>query len=221
MKKLFKFQGFQLLVFILLLCLLWWYIDSSNLNNVPQFLGLRLYQWIWLSVALALIHQSWVLFFWRLELHYNKISEIFGPSGFKLYSAGFALFGLSRFLAIIPVAKLSANTIEIDRIWINFLILILSPIILWTFYSVKVFFTVKRALGADHFFEAYRQMPLETRGIFKYLPNAMYTGGLLILYIPGLWLLSEFGLLFAFLHHLMVWTHYFCTEKPDMKVIYG
>jgi len=49
----------------------------------------------------------------------------------------------------------------------------------------------------------------------------MYVYGLLILYLPGLFLLSKAALLVALFNHVYIWVHYYCTEQPDMKVIYG
>jgi len=54
--------------------------------------------------------------------------------------------------------------------------------------------------------------------------NPLYTYliyGLLILYLPGLLLLSKAALIVALFNHVYVWVHYYCTERPDMKVIYG
>ncbi len=45
--------------------------------------------------------------------------------------------------------------------------------------------------------------------------------GLMILYLPGLLLLSQAALLLAAFNHLYIWVHYYCTEKPDMKVIFS
>ncbi|MDH5681321.1 MAG: phosphatidylethanolamine N-methyltransferase family protein, partial [Spirochaetota bacterium] len=75
--------------------------------------------------------------------------------------------------------------------------------------------------GQDHFDGSYAQKGLELRGIFKYIPNSMYTVLFLALYHPGLYWDSLPGLLIALCHHIMVGAHYFCTEKPDMKEIYG
>jgi hypothetical protein len=58
------------------------------------------------------------------------------------------------------------------------------------------------------------------RGIFRYVPNSMYTVVLLAIYYPGLALQSWPALFVAATHHAFVWCHYFCTEKPDMKEIY-
>ena len=49
----------------------------------------------------------------------------------------------------------------------------------------------------------------------------MYIYGFLILYIPGLLLLSKAALLVAIFNHIFIWAHYYFTERPDMKKIYG
>ena len=59
------------------------------------------------------------------------------------------------------------------------------------------------------------------KGTFKYFGNTMYTIILLSLYHPALLWQSEFGLIFVLLQHILVWAHYYCTEKPDMEVLYG
>jgi hypothetical protein len=57
--------------------------------------------------------------------------------------------------------------------------------------------------------------------MFKYSSNAMYTFGFLILWVPGLLLLSKAAILAGLFNHVYIWVHYFFTEAPDMKVIYG
>lgn len=86
---------------------------------------------------------------------------------------------------------------------------------------VFAYFGITRPFGADHFDPAYRRAPLETRGIFKYVPNSMCVVVLLVLYHPGLLWHSSLGLVAAASHHAFVWCHYFCTERPDMREIYG
>jgi len=58
-------------------------------------------------------------------------------------------------------------------------------------------------------------------GIFRYTDNGMYIYSILILYLPGLLLLSKTALIVALFNHVYIWVHYYCTERPDMKVIYG
>jgi hypothetical protein len=96
-----------------------------------------------LSWVFAGLHQGWVWFFWRMELHRGRIRAWFGERGFLLLRVGFVLFASSR------------------------------------------------------------------------------TVVLLVLYHPGLLLHSRLGLIAAAANHVLVWTHYFCTERPDMREIYG
>jgi len=49
----------------------------------------------------------------------------------------------------------------------------------------------------------------------------MYIFGFFILWIPGLLLLSKAALLVALFNHIYIWVHYYFTELPDIKVIYG
>jgi protein-S-isoprenylcysteine O-methyltransferase Ste14 len=221
MKNILKYQGYHLVIYVILGLTVFEYSNRINLPYSETIFSYNVHEWLIISIILAGIHQIWVLLFYRLELFYGRISKIFGKSGFLIYSFGFGLFGLSRFLGLIFVAQLSSDTLTLKPSIANIIILILVPFVLWTFYSVKTYFGIKRALGADHFDSKYRGSPLEKRGIFKYISNSMYGVGLLILYFPGLWYLSSIGLILGLFHYLLVWTHYFCTEKPDMKKIYG
>ena len=58
------------------------------------------------------------------------------------------------------------------------------------------------------------------KGVFRYTSNAMYTVGLLFLWIPGLLFSSKAALAVACFSHIYVWVHYYCTEKPDMDLMY-
>ncbi len=78
-----------------------------------------------------------------------------------------------------------------------------------------------RASGADHFDPAYRARGLETRGIYRYVRNPMYAVVLLLIYHPALFHHSRLGLVVAAAQHAFVWCAYFCSEKPDLKTIYG
>ena len=220
-KKVFEKQAYHLLVWIVLGGLLYLesrhYVDSST----ARFWGLSAIKWLFVSWILAALHQGWVWFFWRMELYRGKVSGWFGPRGFLLFRVGFVLLALARLLAIVMIALAAPGTLEIPR-WLSLgLIVITTPFILWGLYSVVAYFGVTRAFGADHFIDKYRGGTLETRGIFRYVPNTMYTVILLALYHPALLLSSRLGLIAALAHHLFVWTHYFCTERPDMRQIYG
>jgi hypothetical protein len=220
-RKIFEKQAYHLLVWIVLGGVL--YLESRQYfdSGTARIWGLSAAKWLLVSWVLAALHQGWVWFFWRLELYGGKIMGWFGPGGFLIYRIGFVLLALARILAIIMVALATAGTLAAPR-WLSMgFIVITTPFILWGIYSVAAYFGVTRAFGADHFDEKYRGGALEKRGIFRYVPNTMYTVILLALYHPALLVNSRLGLVAALAHHLMVWTHYFCTEKPDMREIYA
>ena len=58
-------------------------------------------------------------------------------------------------------------------------------------------------------------------GIFRYTSNGMYVFGFLLLWVPALWYASAAGICAALFNHLYIWVHYYTTEKPDMRRIYG
>ena len=88
-------------------------------------------------------------------------------------------------------------------------------------YSVLRYFGFKRAYGIDHFDRSFSDKPFVKKGIFRFSNNAMYKFGLLILWIPGLLLFSKPALIAALFQHIYIWIHYYFTEAPDMKHIYG
>lgn len=92
---------------------------------------------------------------------------------------------------------------------------------LYLFYSVARYFGFIRAAGADHFDPGYRSMPLVRDGIFRYSRNSMYVYGLLVLWIPGIIAAAPAAILVAAFQHAYIWVHYYCTELPDMRRIYG
>ncbi len=88
-------------------------------------------------------------------------------------------------------------------------------------YSVARYFGVSRASGADHFDASYRDLPMVDKGIFKYSSNSMYTFAFLAFWVIGIAAASWLAILAAAFSHAYIWIHYFCTEKPDMNLIYG
>lgn len=224
MKKIFAYQIYHLLAYLLLGAVLYLYA-GAYFSGGDLFLGISAAGWILFSWIAAGIFQTWILLFWRLELFYGKVSARLGRAGFPVFRAGFIVLALSAFLPLLPISFLTENTILLGPVPESALQLVFvlgtAPLILWAFYSVIRYFGVNRAFGADHFFPEYRTRTLEKRGTFKYIPNTMYTIVLLLLYYPGVFYTSALGLAAALAHHTFVWTHYFCTEKPDMKEIYG
>ncbi len=220
MSKVLRYQGYHLLFYVVIGALL--YASILQFPDGDRLVwGLSAREMILLSWIFAALHQGWIAFFWRTELYLGKIGAWFGPAGFTIFRIGFVTFASARLLLLIPISLATADTAAIPRALSVGLIVVTTPFILWGLYSVFAYFGANRAFGADHFDPAYRQAALEQRGIFRYIPNSMYTVVLLVLYHPGLLWHSWPGLIAAAAHHALVWTHYFCTEKPDMKEIYG
>lgn len=178
--------------------------------------------WFWLAMLTPIIHQIYVLICWRLELYGHHLSKTIGRYAFPLYKFGFALLILMRPVSLTLLAVSNMNTLMLPP-WISLTIAMICFVpSVYLFYSVKKYFGMDRAFGIDHFdSEKYKNEPPVTQGIFKYTSNGMYVYGFLILWIPGLLLLSKAALLLALFNHLYIWVHYYCTEQPDMKVIYG
>jgi len=121
---------------------------------------------------------------------------------------------------IIILAISNQGSLSINPLYTYLIAALIAPVVIYLFYSVIRYFTIKRAYGIDHFDKNYNK-PYVKGGIFRYTDNGMYVYGLLILYLPGLLLLSKTALIVALFNHVYIWVHYYCTELPDMKVIYG
>jgi len=176
-------QGYHLLSLGLLLSGVYLFSQGDFLEGA--FLGLSARTWLWLSILAPVIHQIYVVIFWRAELHYQLLTSWFGERAFFIWGLGFMVLFLAR-------------------------------------YSVLKYFGIDRALGRDHFQpRIYRDMPFVKKGIFQWSSNSMYLFGFLLLWVPGLLLLSKAGLLSALFSHMYIWVHYYFTELPDMKFIYN
>ena len=103
---------------------------------------------------------------------------------------------------------------------IAFGIILLIPAI-YTGWSIEKYFGVPRALGGDHFRQSYREMALVKEGAFRYNSNAMYLFAFLLFWSIALFTGSRAALAAALFQHAYIWVHMYCTEAPDMQVIYG
>jgi hypothetical protein len=220
MTKLFRRQGYHLVFYLAVGAVLYAAVIQFPEGD-RRIWGLSAREMVGLSWLFAGLHQGWIVFFWRMELQFGKIRTWLGPAGFTLYRIGFVAFAAGRILLLIPISLATAGTASLPRELSVALVIVTTPFILWALSCVYAYFGVNRAFGADHFDPAYRGGSLEKRGIFRYVPNTMYTVVLLVLYHPGLLWDSGPGLITAAAHHALVWVHYFCTEKPDMADIYG
>lgn len=216
----FERQWLHLLVLMILLTGLMG-IDDSKAFREGQLWGISSLAWFWLAVAVAIFHQVFVWFCWRTQLHQSWLTRLFGDRGFGFYAVGFSILGILRVVLVVLVAISNQQTLGTNPLVLKSLALILLLPAVYLFYSVKRYFGFERAFGIDHFDTAYRSLPFEQRGIFRYTRNGMYTYGFLLLWAIALWWGSMAALTAALFNQLYVWVHYFATESPDMKRIYG
>ncbi|MBW2277245.1 MAG: hypothetical protein JRF63_07115 [Deltaproteobacteria bacterium] len=177
--------------------------------------------WLWLAVGCAVGHQVFVLLAWRTELHLGLVTRLLGSAGFNVYALVFAILGLARVALVFLVSIANSGTLPLPAVPLKVGAVLLAIPALYTFYSVKRWFGFRRALGIDHFDPEYRNAPLVRQGIHRLTSNGMYVYGFLILWVPALWWGSTAGLAAAVFNHVYIWVHYYVTEKPDMKRIYG
>ncbi len=213
----------QVLHYFLLVVLLAAIFTISQVKGflAGQFLYVGTPVWYYLAIAAAILHQVYVWFCWRTQLHLSLITKRYGQKGFLYYSIGFAILFILRFVLVVGLAVSNMNTLTANQLLLNILALLIAIPAFYLFYSVIKYFTIKRALGIDHFDLSYGKKPFVREGIFKFTSNGMYIFGLLILWIPGLLSSSQAALLVALFNHMYIWVHYYTTERPDIKRIYG
>jgi len=221
MKKIFKYQLLHLLLALLFLMGTAWYVNEDRDLLLGGILGISTASWFWLGILVPIVHQVYVAVVWRLELYRGSFTSLLGmKKAFVLYAIGFTVLFLGRLVIIIPLALGNAHTLAVEPYLAYALAGILTPLIGYLLYSVIKYFTIVRAFGIDHFDKEYKA-PYVKEGIFKYTSNGMYSVGLSILFLPGLLLLSKAAIFVALFNYLYIWVHYYCTELPDMKEIYG
>ena len=220
--KLFQYQIWHFLSLLLLVWGIYFFLclDSSLMDG--HLLGMDTRFWFILAVLSPIVHQLYVLVCWRLELYDQRMTRVFGENAFRLFKIGFAVLIISRPVTIILLAISNAFTFNMNTmLCYGISVLLLIPGI-YLMYSVKNFFGFDRAFGIDHFEpERFRNVPMVRKGIFKYSSNAMYVYGFFLLWVPGVLAQSKAALLIAAFNHIYIWVHYYFTEKPDMKAIYG
>ena len=196
-------------------------VTSYDDVRIGQLWGVTTPFWLWLAIGVAITHQVYVWFCWRTQLHTSWLIRTFGSLGFPIYAVGFSVLGILRVVFVFIVAISNRDTLLGNAIVLKFFAVIVLVPAAYLFYSVKRYFGFKRAFGIDHFEVGYRSMPFERRGIFRFSSNGMYMYGFLLLWVPALWWASLAALGLAVFNHLYIWVHYFATELPDIKRIYG
>ena len=220
-KQIFQYQQWHLLAVIVLVgAMAAFAVFMPNVTSGTLW-EIETIDWFWLAIAVPIVHQVYVWFVWRFELYRQTFTSRFGVrKAFYLYAIGFSILFVGRLITIIFVAMSNQGSLSVAPYFAYAAAAIILPIVLYLGYSVKVYFTVERAYGIDHFDREYDE-PFVKKGIFKYTNNGMYIYGLMVLYLPGLLWLSQAALLVALFQHVYIWAHYYGTERPDMAYIYN
>ncbi|HUF00732.1 MAG TPA: methyltransferase [Anaerolineales bacterium] len=216
----FKKQAQHYLLLIVLLVSVTFLATGDMLSG--QLWGISTQTWLWIAVATPVLHQIVVALLWRAELHHRKMTDWFGDKAFPVYKVIFTILFVGRPITLILLGISNAYTLDLNSTLANVLAGILFIPFAYTMYSVVHYFGINRAYGMDHFDPlTYGNKPFVKLGMFKYTDNAMYKFGFLILWVIALVFLSKAALLVAAFNHLYIWVHFYFTELPDIKYIYG
>jgi len=216
----FEGQAAHLLA-VLGLCALMYFACSLPGCTEGVWLGISTTGWLLCTIGNAILHQTYVWVCWRLELQNHWFTRRFGKHAFILYAVPFFAFLILRVALAFALGWSNRGTLGISpQLGGAVSILLLFPAI-YLMVSIRRFFGFTRAAGIDHFDEKVRSVGLVRKGIFRWSPNAMYVFGFLLLWVPGFLFQSTAALVAAGFGHAYIWVHYYCTEKPDMRRIYG
>lgn len=154
---------------------------------------------------------------WRLELRSRTTSRALG---FRAYLAWFFLLFGGRFVSLGALAWLDRGSLNLPPLPRMIATLLLTLPGVYAMYSVRRYFGMARAAGADHFEARYRTMPLVREGIFRFTRNGMYVYAFLLFWAIAVGCNSAAALAVAAFSHLYIWVHFVATEKPDMIYLY-
>jgi hypothetical protein len=219
-RLLFEKQIYNYLGLFILLAIITYLTTWPGVYN-GELWGADTKFWFWLSIGVVVVHQFYAWFVWRTELHLKLMSKWFGKQAFLIWAIFFAILLIFRFVFVFILGYANHGTWRIrPTLGWGLTIIILIPAI-YTFYSIKRYFSFKRGLGIDHFDPVYRELGLVREGIFKYTSNAMYIFAAMMVWVPALIFASKAALISALFNHAYLWVHYFTLELPDMKKIYS
>jgi len=197
---------------------------AYDLVEIPhgQWLGISTRDWYLTAIVTPVIHQPYVWLCWRGELYYKALSRILGRYAYPVFSLVFFTLIFVRFFAIVAVCVADFQSLYIPAAVRYPLAFILHLPAMYAIYSVARYFGFRRAPGEDHFKpEEYRKRPFVRQGMYRYSGNVMYVYMGLIFWALAIFCASKGGILLSIYMYATVWTHYFCTEKPDIKYIYS
>lgn len=219
-RLLFEKQIYHYLGLIILLSIVAFFTRLPGMYS-GELSGLGTKFWFWLSIGEVILHQFYAWFVFRTELHLGLMHRWFGKRAFLVWAVSFVILLVLRFLFVFLLGYSNRGTWDIHPALAWGLTLMIMIPAIYTFYSIKKYFTFKRGLGIDHFDPAYRELGLVREGMFRYTPNAMYTFAAAMVWIPSLIFGSIAALVSAFFNHAYLWLLYYTLELPDMRRIYG
>lgn len=207
---------------LLLACLLpgVLFLASASLEHT-LWMGVSGKTWLYSLLIVIVLQQviGWLVL--RSQLCFSFLSRTFGKYDMLIWSLIFIPLLLLRFLLTLAVGFADAGSLTQYRsLQITLGILLLIPTF-YTFWSISKYFGWARALGGDHFRQKYREMPIVNQGAFRYSSNAMYTYAFFAFWAVALLTGSAAALAVALFQHAYIWVHWYCTEEPDMRIIYG
>ncbi len=207
-------------LFLLIFVPMAWVLASPAMGE-RFFLGFWARDIFWIGLSLVILHQIIVWIVFRLQLGWAVLTRIFGSYDLTFWGIVFLPLLAARPVFVLLLARATQDTLFVSRqtgIILGFIFLLPA---IYTFWSVIKYFGVTRAMGGDHFRVFYREKGLVKKGIFRFTGNGMYAFGFFLLWAIALFHASQAALVLAIFQHAYVWVHYFCTEKPDMDLIYG
>jgi len=221
LKNIFEKQDWHFVLMALLVVSVNAVMDRFPFYFLGESWGLHAGTWLWIGIIAAILHQLYVMLIWRTQLETRWLTVNLPRIGYIAYYIDYTMMLVARLGAIILTATANREILIIPETarWVTVLALVVPCI--WLLYSIARHYSFKRLAGADHFEPGYRDRSWTRKGIFRFVPNAVYVFGPLAFYIPGILMASPASLLLALFNHIYVWIHYYCTELPDLRRIYG
>lgn len=218
LKYFFHRQIWSLFAVLILVPITWSF--AIPVMGEGSWMGITDITWFWFAVGVPIVHQVVVWIVFRGQLGWGFLTKLFGKYDLLVWAIVFLPFLIARVIIILGLARSSSNTLALPQNIAFSIGFILAIPAIYTLWSVFRYFGLIRALGADHFRLSYRKMPLVKEGIFRFSSNSMYSFAFLLLWSIALFQGSQPALIVAIFQHAYIWVHYFCTEKPDMEIIY-
>ncbi len=194
-------------------------LAQPALDNIAV-LGLTDAQWLSWSIGLAIAHQVLVWLGFRSQLGWSLMSRWFGDRDLTVWGVLFFPLLIARPLTVLGCGLADFGSLALPSTTTTGLGLLLLAIAAYTLFSVKTYFGMERASGANYFRLAIRQQPFEARGAFRWSENAMYTFAFLGLWAIALLCRSHVALVAALFQHAFIWLHWVGTERPDIELMY-